>query len=167
MFSIPLINVVALCHFFFISAFLGLYAAEVIIESYPYYFKKNDERALESTIYLHYWIDNLVELPVFLGIIITGIWMTFLIDKITPLHVIKIVCVVLAVSIGFIFCFLNVNKRYRLFKKGQISKKQLNRKAKTIFYSVLFPFNLFFFAALFIGVWLAYHRVLDLIYGIY
>ena len=46
---------------------------ELVIEVYPY---KNRGLYL-STIHFHYWIDLLVELPLVLGVIATGVALFF------------------------------------------------------------------------------------------
>jgi hypothetical protein len=160
--SIPTINIVAAVHLAFISAFIGMYMAETVIELYPY-FNRDDMALHHSAIRLHYWIDILVEIPVMLVVIASGITMAFLVEKITVLHVIKISAVVLFLLIAGM-CPLNVIKRHRMMKE-YAPEERLRSTSKRIIALAAFSMSIFFSAALIMGFWLAYHRILAGIYS--
>ncbi len=164
MLSIPTINLVALAHLSFVSAFVGLYLAEATMELYAYFFNRGDKELNHSVIRVHYWIDNLVEIPIVAGFVVTGIWMAFLVDELTMLHIVKIGCAVFALSVPGIMCMRNVNKRYKLLKDNAPEDILLNKSGKII-YLVAIVFNPFVIATAAIGCWLAYNRVLESIYG--
>ncbi len=85
--SIPLINIVAVAHLFCIAALSGCMAAEVVFEYYAMFFNR---KLHHSVIRIHYWIDILVELPLILCVLSTGIAMAYLVEKLTTPHIIKI-----------------------------------------------------------------------------
>ena len=164
MLSIPTINLVALAHLSFVSAFVGLYLAEATMELYAFFFNRGDKVLNHSVMRLHYWIDNLVEIPIIAGFVGTGIWMAFLVDELTMLHIVKIGCVVFALSVPGSMCLRSVNRRYKLLKENAPEDILLN-KSRNIIYIIAILFNPFVIAAAVIGCWLAYNRVLESIYG--
>ncbi|MBD3852488.1 MAG: hypothetical protein IFK93_14370, partial [Acidobacteria bacterium] len=60
----------------------------------------------------HYWIDLLVELPLVLAVIATGVALFLLTDPLTPLHLVKIGLGGAAVAVN-LFCIVVVVKRGR------------------------------------------------------
>jgi ABC-type molybdate transport system permease subunit len=63
------IDVLAMAHLIVLSMWGGVVATEAVIEIFP--FRRRELHA--ATIRFHYWIDLLVELPLVLAVIATGI----------------------------------------------------------------------------------------------
>ncbi len=102
-------DILPMVHFAFLAAWVGIVATEGVIELAPR-FKRELHR---PAMVFHYWIDLLVELPVILGIVSTGIALCFFIEKITALHIIKIALAGGAVACN-LFCIFIVVKRQRI-----------------------------------------------------
>ncbi len=137
---IPTINTLAVVHLAFISVFIGLYAAEAVLELYAHYHPQ-DEAAHRATITLHYWIDVLIEIPVVLGIVVSGILMATLVEELTALHWVKIAAVVSFLAIAVI-CPIEVVKRYALIKSDG-SEQNLRAKSKRVIFSAAFSATFF------------------------
>ncbi len=160
--GIPLVNLVAAAHLFFISAFIGIYATETVLELSSY-FSRKDDWLHQYAIRMHSRIDALVEIPVFLCILATGVGLALLVDELTWLHWVKICCVVLLTVPGF-SCIFMVRARARLLDQGA-SQEDMRKKSDKIIRMVALIFNPLFTMVLVLGFWLAYHRVLENIYG--
>lgn len=162
MWGIPAVNLVAILHLYFIAVFIGVYASEAVMEVHSL-FRKDDAESLRMTAKYHYWIDTIVEIPTVLGIVATGIWMAFLVDELTVLHWILIGCVILMVP-SALYCVLTVRKRYRvLLDTGDAAL--MRQYSKGIITIIGTFFNPLMLAVIAIGLYLAYHRVLESIYG--
>ena len=106
-------NVLAMLHLIMLSMWGGVVATEAVIEVLPF-----RRRELHSaTIRFHFWIDLLVELPLVLGVIATGVALFFLTDPLTPLHLVKIGLGGAAVAVN-LFCIVVVVKRGRRLERG-------------------------------------------------
>jgi len=105
-------NVLAMVHLIMLSMWGGVVATEAVIEIYP--FRKRELHA--ATIRFHYWIDLLVELPLVLAVIATGITLLFLTDPVIPLHLVKVGFGGAAVAIN-LFCIVVVVKRGRRLER--------------------------------------------------
>jgi hypothetical protein len=101
-------NVLAMVHLIMLSLWGGVVATEAVIEVYP--FRRREFHA--ATIRFHYWIDLLVELPLVLAVIATGVALLFLTDALTPLHWVKVGFGGAAVAVN-LFCIAVVVKRGR------------------------------------------------------
>ena len=101
-------NLLAMIHLMMLSLWGGVVATEVVIEVYP--FRKRELHA--ATIRFHYWIDLLVELPLVLAVIATGVGLWVLTDPVTTLHLVKIGFGAAAVAVN-LFCIVVVVKRGR------------------------------------------------------
>jgi hypothetical protein len=159
---IPAVNIAAVIHLGLIAAFIGIFMVESVLELYSAV-NSGDGALHRAVIRLHFWIDLLVELPVFAGVVGSGIAMALLVDKLTPLHVIKISSVTLFFLIA-VWCPVTVIKRYQMANEGA-PEAALRAKSKTIIYLAACSMSIFFTAAFGLGLWLAYHRVLRSIYG--
>jgi hypothetical protein len=117
-------NVVAIGHLIMLSMWGGVVATEAVVEIYP--FKKRE--FAEATSAFHYWIDLLVELPLVLAVIATGIGLVYLSDQITRLHIVKIGFGSLAIGVN-LFCIAVVLRRDRRrlagAPSGQLRKASL------------------------------------------
>ena len=101
-------DVLAMLHLIMLSMWGGVVATEAVIELYP--FRQRELHA--ATIRFHYWIDLLVELPLVLAVIATGVGLWILTDPVTPLHLVKIGFGAAAVAVN-LFCIVVVVKRGR------------------------------------------------------
>jgi len=155
--SIPTVNIVAVLHLAFISALIGVIATETVMELLP--LRQKDLH--HSAIRFHVWIDLLLELPIALGVIATGITMAVLVDKLTVFHLIKIAFASIAFGLG-LSCIFRVIRRNRL-RKGRASEDILEKETKKIHLTASVIYILLI-AVVILGVWLAYHRVLESIY---
>jgi hypothetical protein len=106
------LDVLAMLHLVMLSLWGGVVATEAVIEVYP--FRRRDLHS--ATIRLHYWIDLLVELPIVLAVVISGVLLAVTIDTVTPLHVVKIVCGGAAVAVN-LFCIVVVIRRGRKLER--------------------------------------------------
>jgi len=101
-------DVLAMLHLIMLSMWGGVVATEAVIEILP--FRQRELHA--ATIRFHYWIDLLVELPLVLAVIATGVGLWILTDPVTPLHLVKIGLGGAAVAVN-LFCIVVVVKRGR------------------------------------------------------
>ena len=188
--GIPLINIVAAVHLFFIAAFLGTVMTENLMELNVFSRKKKGVSVLGSYARLlrllskpdefqselredgaqdlhhanirnHYWIDLVVELPLAIGVITSGIAMAVLVDKLSILHLVKI-ALASCVMVGLFFCVNSVLRRNRMLQNdsstGGVAKETWRLcLTATLWEPLLIPL-------VFLGFWLGYHRILDSIY---
>ncbi len=159
--SIPFINIVAILHLAFVATFVGLYLCESVIETYGYYKKDFSHSAIRC----HYILDIWVETPLIAGVLATGITMAVLVGKFSGLHLALIICG----SVAALYCpflFLRyIRTMNREISKDTPDEQFLDAKMKERNTLTLLIFQPAFMAALAIGAWLAYHRVLETIYG--
>lgn len=104
----PALNLLVMAHLIVLSMWGGVVATEAVIEIFP--FRRRELHA--ATIRFHYWIDLLVELPLVLAVIATGIALLFVIETVTPLHLVMMGFGGAAVAIN-LFCIVVVVKRGR------------------------------------------------------
>jgi hypothetical protein len=104
---LPMIHLMAL------SLWGGVVATEAVIEIYPF----RHREAHAATIRLHYWIDLLVEAPLVLAVVVTGVSLLVLADPITPLHLVKVGFAGAAVAVN-VFCIAVVVRRGRRLDRG-------------------------------------------------
>jgi hypothetical protein len=152
--STPVIDIVAMVHLCFVAAFIGLYLSETVIEGYAAY--KNEFH--RSAIRNHFLMDIFVELPLMFGVLVTGVVLAILVEELTALHWVLIICGLFAVFFCP-FCFFRfVRTRNRLVDEGVSDEAVLVEIRKKMGTLTLFLFNPLFLAALAIGLWLAYQR---------
>jgi hypothetical protein len=188
--GIPLINIIAIIHLFFIAALLGTVMTENLMELNVFSRRQRGISVLgtyarllrllsrrdefesklcedgvkdlhHANIRNHYWIDLLVELPLAIGAIISGIVMAVLVDNLSILHIVKIT-LASCVMIGLFFCIKSVLRRNRLLQNdsstGEVSKETWRLcLTATLWEPLLIPL-------VFLGFWLGYHRILESIY---
>lgn len=102
------LNLVAMLHLMVLSLWGGVVATEAVVEVTP--FRQKDLHP--AAIRFHYWIDLLVELPLVLAVVATGVTLLLLTDSLTPLHYVKLGFGAAAVAVNF-FCIAVVVKRGR------------------------------------------------------
>lgn len=105
-------NLVAMIHLVMLSLWGGVVATEAVIEVYP--FRRRDLHA--ATIRFHYWIDLLVELPLVLAVVATGVALAVSIDRLTALHLVKLGFGAAAVAVN-LFCIIVVARRGRRLER--------------------------------------------------
>ena len=106
------LNLLAMAHLIVLSMWGGVVATEAVIEIFP--FRRRELHA--ATIRFHYWIDLLLELPLVLAVIATGIALVFVIETVTPLHLVMLGFGGAAVAIN-LFCIVVVVKRGRRLER--------------------------------------------------
>ncbi|HUT56174.1 MAG TPA: hypothetical protein VM658_22470 [bacterium] len=151
---IPAVNIVAVLHLAFVSALIGVIATETVMELLPLWHRDLHHGAIR----FHLWIDLLLEGPIALGVVATGIAMATQVNAITTYHLVKISFASIAFMLG-LTCILRVIRRSRL-REGRASEDVLERETQKIhltaavIYILLIP-------VVILGVWLAYNRVLQ------
>lgn len=106
-------DVLAMVHLIVLSLWGGVVATEGVIEVYP--FRRPELHA--AAVRFHYWIDLLVELPLVLAVIATGVTLALSIDALSGLHLIKILLGATAVAVN-LFCIVVVVRRGRRLNRG-------------------------------------------------
>jgi ABC-type sulfate transport system permease component len=139
-----------------VAAFLALYACEVVVEG------SHAKRELHPTaIRMHYLLDIFVEIPLMIGLLVTGVMLTLLLEEITVLHALLIASGTIVVLSCF-FCFFRfVRTRKRLLNEEPTDHDALARIRKrfgTFSFAVLNPALV---VALIVGFWLAHQRALE------
>jgi len=154
--SLPLINLVSIIHLVFLSLWGGVVATEAVLELYSYRKKEMHDNAIRY----HFWIDLLVELPLVLAVIATGLFLAVLAWPISALHLLKIVCAMVAVSANLV-CIVLVIQRGRSLNQGAGETELWKQTRRIVRCAVVgLPFAAVAAGA---GFWLAYHRLLDLL----
>lgn len=106
-------DLLAMVHLIFLSLWGGVVATEAVVEVTP--FRKPELHA--AAIRFHYWIDLLVELPLVLAVTATGVILAISIDRLSGLHLIKILLGASAVVVN-LFCIAVVVRRGRRLDRG-------------------------------------------------
>ena len=112
--SLPLINLISMGHLMLLCLWGGVVAAEAVLELYP----RHHPEVHPTTIRFHYWIDLLIELPLVLAVMVTGITLAVLAWPLTALHLLKIVGAAVAVSANLV-CIVLVIRRGRGLRQGE------------------------------------------------
>jgi len=188
--GIPFINIMAIIHLCFIAALVGTVLTENTMElnmfmdrkkgigvskgylrlfrllSRPDSFKsvlsQDTERELHHVnIRNHYWIDIMVEVPLAVGVIVSGIIMAILVDRLSVLHITKIALASCSM-IGLAFCVKGVLRRNRILQ-GSPTEEGIIREARKMYLTALTA-ECLLIPILVLGFWLGYHRILDSIY---
>ncbi len=106
-------DVLAMGHLIVLSLWGGVVATEAVIEVYP--FRKPELHP--AAIQFHYWIDLLVELPLVIAVISTGVALALSVSPLSGLHVIKFLLGGTAVAVN-LFCIIVVVRRGRRLTDG-------------------------------------------------
>ena len=80
--DMPIIHFVSVVHLCLVAAFLGLYACEVVVEV-----SHQRDELHPTAIRIHYLLDVFVEIPLVSGILVSGVVLALLVEKITSAHV--------------------------------------------------------------------------------
>jgi len=146
------LNLLAMAHVIVLSMWGGVVATEAVIEIFP--FRRRELHA--ATIRFHYWIDLLLELPLVLAVIATGIALLFVIETVTPLHLVMLGFGGAAVAIN-LFCIVVVVKRGRRLERSADDGPlwQASRTVLACFASGLLCAG----GAAVLGFWFAFQRL--------
>jgi hypothetical protein len=156
MHSLPLVNLVSIMHLTLLCLWGGVVATESVIELYPF----RRRQLHQDSIRLHYWIDLLVELPLIVGVLASGIALVVLAWPLTWTHALKIAGAAVAVSANLI-CIVFVVRRGRALAAGAPEPELWAATRRIIICAVVgLPFAA---VAAGLGFFLAYHRLLELI----
>ena len=99
-------NALRLAHLGLLCAWGGLLLAEIIIESLG-----EDDVSQAHATRLHFWIDLLAEVPIVLGVLVTGGLLLAEIWPPTWLHLVKVACALVAIGMN-LYCSAIVVVRY-------------------------------------------------------
>jgi hypothetical protein len=106
-------GVLAVMHLIALAGWGGVVATEAVIEIAPFRLPELHPAAIR----FHYWIDLLVELPLVLLVVATGVALALLTPALTVLHAVKIAFGAAAVTVN-VFCILVVVRRGRRLQRG-------------------------------------------------
>jgi hypothetical protein len=153
--SLPFINLVSIIHLVVLCLWGGVVAAESVIELYPYRRRELHDHSIR----FHFWIDLLVELPLIIGVLTTGVVLITLAWPLTGTHIIKILCAAVCISANIV-CIALVLKRKRQLDDGAADPDLWRSTRRIVLCAVVgLPFAA---AAAGMGFWLAYQRLLNL-----
>ena len=154
--QMPLIHTVSVVHLCLVAAFLGLYLCEAVVEG-----SHAKDELHPTAIRVHFLLDVFVETPLIIGIFVTGVILSFLVEEITTPHIWLIACGTIAVF-SCLFCFLGfVRTRRKLLDVEVIDHERLDavrRKFGIFTFAVLNPALI---VALIVGFWLAHRRAVE------
>ncbi len=152
--SISTLDLLSAGHLFIVGGVLTCGLIEVVFEYYALFF---DQTLHRSAIRIHYWVDIIVEIPLFIGVTITGTWMLLLLDTVSLLHLAKI-SVSYIIVIGFIVCALETFRRKRLLDEGA-SDEELFASTKGMMVRNVAIIGVLTQFVLIAGLWLSYQRL--------
>ncbi len=154
--GIPIISIISILHLIFVATWGGIVMTESVLEIVA---KKKNEN-LKSISVFHYWIDLLVELPVIMAVLATGVALFILTESITILHIVKISFAVMAI-LANLYCIYNVIKRYQAVHSGECRDTLLKKTNPVMLSGIIgIPIGIIVFS---IGLWIAYHRIAEMI----
>ena len=188
--SIPLVNIMAIVHLCFVAAFVGTVMTENLMELNVFFRKQNGSGVLQgferliklfakphnfhsevsgedvkeihnTNIRNHFWIDVMVELPLVIGVVASGVTMAILVDRLSMLHITKI-AIASCAMIGLGFCVKRVVRRNRMLEEN-LAEDSIIRESWKMYVTALIIEPLLI-PILFLGFWLGYHRILESIY---
>lgn len=157
---IPPIHLVSVVHLCFVAAFLGQLLCEAVAETYG-----SPRERHPTGIRIHYLIDVFVEIPLMVGILVSGVILAILVDELSALHIVLIACGTLAVMACIFSFLLFVRTRKRLLDRESVDHDTLVRIRNRfgVFTAAIIGPSLL--AALIIGFKLAHERALVLFGG--
>ena len=97
-----------LAHVIVLGMWLGVVITEVLFE-----FAASDAASLRAAARFHYNVDRYGELPILVGVLVTGTMLTVRAWPLTPLHIVKIATSLVAVGSALV-CVLWVFERRRI-----------------------------------------------------
>ena len=154
--EMPILHSVSVVHLCFVAAFLGLYACETVAEG-----SNLKDELHPIAIRLHYLLDIFVEIPLVLGILVSGVVLTLLVEEITTPHVWLIACGTTVVFSCLLVFWKFVRTRKRLIEKEPIDNEALAGIRRRLGVFSLLVLNPPLLVALIVGFWLAHQRALE------
>jgi F0F1-type ATP synthase membrane subunit c/vacuolar-type H+-ATPase subunit K len=152
----PAIHAVSVVHLCLVAAFLGLYLCEAVVEG-----SHAKDELHPTAIRLHFLLDVFVEVPLMIGILVTGIILSFLVEEITTPHVWLIACGTIVVF-SCLFCFLRfVRTRRKLLDVEVIDHARLGAIRRNLGIFTFAFLNPALIVALVVGFWLAHRRAIE------
>lgn len=154
----PPAHVLGIAHVVALGLWGGVVATEAVVELFPF-----RRRALhEQAIRFHYWIDLLVELPVLLAVLGTGLLLVVSLWPLSDLHLLKLGLVSVA-FLANVVCIVLVLLRRRHLEAG-VGEAALWRETRRILacFAVGLPFAA---AGACLGFWLAFQRMVGTPFG--
>ena len=152
----PAIHLVSTVHLCLVAAFLSLYACETVVEG-----SHAKDELHPTAIRMHFLIDTILEIPLMIGIFVTGVILSFQVEQITTAHAWLIACGTMVVF-SCIFCFFRfVRTRRRLLDTEPIDHARLiaiRNQFGIVTLGILTPALI---VALGIGFWLAHKRAVE------
>mgnify|MGYP001496357733 CR=1 FL=1 len=117
-------------HLMFLALWGGVVLAESVVELWG---RKNRDLMKAAAIF-HFWIDVLVEAPIILLVIASGVVLLFTIDNLTYMHAIMIAAAFVAISANA-YCIVAVIRRYQdLHRTGM---ENLPARTQQVFLSAI------------------------------
>jgi len=154
--QLPLINLVSMAHLVVLCLWGGVVATESVLELYPYRRKVLHEHSIRY----HFWIDLLVELPLILVVLATGVTLAALAWPLSGKHVLMILCALIAVTANLV-CIALVIRRKLVLDRGVPEPELWHATRNIVMCAVVgMPFAA---VAATLGFWLAYHRLSNLL----
>ena len=154
--GIPAVNTVSVIHLCFVAAFLGLYACEVVVEA-----SHSRDELHPTAIRIHYLLDIFVEIPLMLGILVSGVALAVLVDELSSAHLWLIACGTIAVLACFVCFFKFVRTRRRLLEEQPVDREALVRIRNRFGAFSFIVLNPPLLVALILGFWLAHQRAIE------
>ena len=152
----PAIHLVSTVHLCLVAAFLSLYACETVVEG-----SHAKDELHPTAIRMHYLIDIFLEIPLMIGIFVTGVILSFQVEEVTTPHAWLIALGTIVVfSCIFVF-FRFVRTRRRLLDTETIDYARLDEIRKQFGIVTLGILTPALIAALAIGFWLAHQRAVE------
>ena len=129
-----------LTHLVVLGMWLGVVITEVLFE-----FAGSDAESLRAAARFHYNVDKFGELPILVGVLVTGTMLTIRAWPLTPLHIIKIATSLVAVGASLI-CVLWV------FQRRQIADVDALRRLRRRIWTLAAVAAVFALPALYLGL---------------
>ncbi len=155
--KLPLINLVSMIHLIVLSLWGGVVLTESVLELYPFLRRPLHEHSIRY----HFWIDLLVELPLILAVLATGLTMAYMAWPVSNAHLLKIAFALVAITAN-LTCIAFVLKRKTLLDAGASEPELWKSSRRIVMCAVVgMPFAAI---AAGLGFWLGYHRLLLLLH---
>ncbi len=154
--TLSTLNLLAVIHLLLVGGILVCGFIEVIFEYYGLYFDKSFHH---NAIRLHCLVDSFVEIPLFIGVAVTGGYMVYHLETITPLHYLKIGFSILMVLL-FFNCAYETFRRYYLLKRNA-DEQVLIASTKKMMVRNFAIVGVLTGVVICSGFWLSYHRLIN------
>ena len=133
---------------FFHILLLGLWGGCIAVEGVLEFAASKDPSTMQTVGRLHYWIDIVVEIPAFMGVLITGLLMLNFARLAAPMYLAKITLGSFAILVN-VLCVIPVCRRRGALDANDLA--EVKRRSRQIYFAfgVGVPAG---FAALLIGM---------------